>query len=366
VPSEPRGRVHGGLDLEELRAKGIPGETLLDFSVNVNPYGPTPAMREAIRNAAIERYPDPTATLARRALARAWSIAVENIVLGAGAAELLWAIVRATVRPGEPLVVVEPTFSEARAAADAVGAMVHEVRATEDASFRHEPGRLVDAVKETRARLVYLCAPNNPTGVAWPIGEIASLVRACPDALFVVDQSFLSLSDRHEDAAVGLPENAVLVRSLTKDHAIPGTRVGAAIASPALAIKLERLRPAWSTGAATQAAAVVAADEQDFVRESRARLLADRTALTAGLTDVGVRWIASSTVFVLVRVGDARTVRARLLERHGILVRDCSSFGLPHYIRIAVRGVADNTRLLSALGACLSASSGAIGINGAT
>jgi histidinol-phosphate/aromatic aminotransferase/cobyric acid decarboxylase-like protein len=231
----------------------------------------------------------------------------------------------------------------------AVGAVVHEVRAHEGESFRQGPASLVQTVNQRRARLVYLCAPNNPTGLAWPIGEISSVIRACPDAMFIVDQSFLSLSDRHEDAAVGLPDNAVRVRSLTKDHAIPGARLGAILATRSFATRLEHLRPAWSTGAATQAAAIAAAAEQDFVADSRVRLLADRAALVQALASLGLASVPSSTVFVLVRVDDARRVRARLLERHGILVRDCSSFGLPEHIRVAARGLADRTRLLEAL-----------------
>ena len=347
-------RVHGGPDLEELRFLGIAPDTLLDFSVNVNPYGPTKFMRDAIRNAAIERYPDPIAIAARGALARAWHVDPATVVLGAGAADLLWLITRTIVRPGEPVVLAGPTFSEARAAAETVGAIVHEVRATDEDGFRQNPARLVQSVTERRARLVYLCAPNNPTGLAWPILEIASLIGSCPDALFVVDQSFLSLSERYRDADVRLPDNAVCVRSLTKDHAIPGARVGAAIATPELARRLEGSRPAWSTGAVTQAAAVAAATEQDFVAESRARLLADQEALSGGLRAIGLSPVQSSTVFVLVRVGDARGVRAALLHHDGILVRDCASFGLPDYLRFAARPTSDRDRLLSALRAHLS------------
>jgi histidinol-phosphate/aromatic aminotransferase/cobyric acid decarboxylase-like protein len=347
------GRTHGGADLEELRAAGVEPGALLDFSVNVNPYGPTAFMRDAIRNAAIERYPDPTAALARAALARVWDVDPGTVVLGAGAADLLWTISRATVRAGEAVVLAEPTFSEARAAAEAGGAVVHEVRSTEYESFLHDPARLVDTVLNHQARLVYLCAPNNPTGLAWPISEIASVVRRCADSLFVVDQSFLSLSERHEDAAVGLPANAVRVRSLTKDHGIPGARVGAAIAAPALAMRLQGMRPAWSTGAVTQAAAIAAAGEQGFVAESRDRLLGDQAALGGGLRTLGLSPLPSSTVFTLLRVGDARSVRAPLLRRHGILVRDCASFGLPDHVRLAARPAADRERLLTALGSVL-------------
>lgn len=342
-------RVHGGPDLRELREAGLAPEALLDLSVNVNPHGPTPLMRDAVRNAAIERYPDPTATAARDALAGIWDVDPDAIVLGAGAAELLWAVTRARVREGQPVVIAEPTFSEARAAAEAVGAVIHEVRAREDAGFRHDPDLLARTVLERRASLVYLCAPNNPTGLAWPAAEIGALVERCPDALFVVDQSFLSLSDRPEDAAVPLPPNAVRVRSLTKDHAVPGARVGALIATPAFARTLERLRPAWSTGAATQAAAIAAAAEQDFVARSRAGLLQDRTALIEDLRVIGLSPVPSSTVFVLVRVGDAQEVRARLLRHHGILVRDCASFGLPDHVRIAARGAAERRAVTDSL-----------------
>ncbi|MDB4983003.1 MAG: putative Histidinol-phosphate transaminase [Myxococcales bacterium] len=342
-------RVHGGPDLDELRAARISPESILDFSVNVNPYGPTPRMRDAIRNAAIERYPDPTAGPARVALARLWDVAPEGVVLGAGAADLLWTLTRAAVRAGESVVVAGPTFSEARAAADAVGAIVHEVRATAEAAFRHDPEQLAREIHARRARLVYLCAPNNPTGRAWPLPELSALVGDCPDALFAIDQSFLSLSERHADAAVALPDNAVRVRSLTKDHAVPGTRVGAALTTPALASRLERMRPAWSTGAATQAAAIAATEEQAFVVECRARLLDDRTALLEGLRALGLSPCSSSTVFVLVRVGDACAVRGRLLHDARVLVRDCASFGLPEHVRIAARGAADRARLLEAL-----------------
>jgi histidinol-phosphate/aromatic aminotransferase/cobyric acid decarboxylase-like protein len=324
---------------------------LLDLSVNVNPYGPTTFMREAIRGAAIDRYPDPSAALARGALGRLWDADPEAVVLGAGAAELLWTITRASVRAGEHVIVAEPTFSEAHAAAAAVGAIVHAVRAAEDQGFRHDPRRLVEAVRARRARLVYLCAPNNPTGLAWPIAALAEVIGGCPDALFVVDQSFLSLSEQAGDAALALPANAVRVRSLTKDHAIPGTRVGAAIATRAFAEVIERSRPAWSTGAATQAAAVAAAAaaEQDFVAASRKRLLGDRTALVEGLRALGLSPLPSSTVFVLVRVAGARTVRDDLLRDHAILVRDCSSFGLPDHLRIAARPAPERERLLAAL-----------------
>jgi len=344
-------RAHGGPDTDELRALGLDPRSILDFSVNVNPYGPTDFMREAIRSAAIERYPDATAAPARAALGGLWSVDAARIVLGAGAAELLWTVVRAVVRARDPVVIVEPTFSEARAAAESAGATVHEVRAMAETGFQPDPARLIEAVPRLDARLVYVCTPNNPTGLAWPAAALADVIARCPRAVFLVDQSFLSLSDGHADAAVELPANAVRVRSLTKDHAIPGARVGALVATPALARLFETARPAWSAGAITQAAATATAApaEQSFVAESRARLLADRTALADDLRGLGWTVFPSSTTFVLVRPPDARAIRARLLREHGILVRSCASFGLPDHLRLAARPAKDRARLIAAL-----------------
>jgi histidinol-phosphate/aromatic aminotransferase/cobyric acid decarboxylase-like protein len=341
-------RTHGGTDLSELRSLGLAPDEILDFSVNVNPYGPTTFMRDAIRNAAIERYPDPHAIHARDALAAVWQVDLSCVVLGAGAAELLWAITRAMIRPGDHVVVAGPTFSEVGFAAAAAGATVHEVRASEN-SFRLDPKRLLRAIVASEARLVYLCTPNNPTGQAWPVAQTVDLARQCADTLFIVDESFLSLSEQHGDAFERLPDNTIRIRSLTKDHGIPGARVGAAIATPGLVRRIEATRPAWSTGAITQAAATAAAAEQGFVAESRSLLLDDRVALSEGLRMIGLSPLPSRTIFVLVPVGDARCLRTRLLSEDKILVRDCSSFGLPGYLRIAARPAPQSARLLSAL-----------------
>jgi histidinol-phosphate aminotransferase len=348
MASDDGARIHGGLNLAELQSLGLAPAAILDFSVNVNPYGPTAYMRAAIRNAVIERYPDPHAVEARGALAAAWQVDPERVVLGAGAAELLWAVTRATVGPGDRVVLAGPTFSEARFAAMAAGATVQEVWASRD-TFRPDPERLHRAIVATEARLVYLCTPNNPTGQSWPMEQTIGLVNACTQVLFIIDESFLSLSEQHADAFEQLPDNVVRIRSLTKDHAIPGVRVGAAIATPLLVRKIEATRPAWSTGAIIQAAATAAAAEQRFVAESRSRLLEDRAALSEGLRTIGLAPLPSQTMFVLVPVGDATALRARLLANDKILVRDCSSFGLPGYMRIAARSAPDRVRLLSAL-----------------
>lgn len=345
-------RAHGGPVAAELSALGIVAGDVLDFSVNVNPYGPAPAMRAAIAGAPIDRYPDSTASVARAALAEACGVGAERIVLGNGAAELLWTLARVLIGPGRAVVMVEPTFSEFRAAAGAAGARLVDWRADSATGFALGPAALATIAETARAReaaAIYLCAPNNPTGAAVRTRDIASLAERLPGVTLVVDQSFLSLSEHHADAAADLPANVVRVRSLTKEHAIPGVRVGYLIATPAIAAAVESSRPAWSTGAAAQAAAIASVSLAPFVADSRQRMLADRRALAGALHELHLAPVPTCTTYFVVATGDAARLRHALLVRHRILVRDCASFGLPAYLRLAARPAADRERLLAAL-----------------
>jgi histidinol-phosphate aminotransferase len=342
-------RVHGGPQDSELRALNIDPKALLDFSVNTNPYGPCPAMVEAVRAAPIDRYPDPTARATREVMARALDVSPDEIAVGNGAAELLWTLARALVRPGTKVLMVEPTFCEFRAAAAAAGADITEWRATPEHSFAIDLDAVAARVLAEKSEIVYLCTPNTPTGAGLPATDVARWAEANPQCVVVLDQSFLSLSERFADAAVAMPPNVVRIRSLTKDHAIPGVRIGYLIAQRALVERVEEQRPAWMTSAMAQAAAVTACSEQAFVDDSRRKILADRDQLAAEITRLGFATVPSTAGFFLVHAGRASELRQRLLVRHHILVRDCASFGLPAYIRLASRPLADRTRLVNAL-----------------
>ena len=347
---------HGGLQEAELRALGLSPDAVLDFSSSTNPYGPDPAVVRALESARIDRYPDPTALRAREALAERCGVAASQIVLGNGAAELLWSLARCLLAAGESALIAEPTFSEFRSAASCIGARVEEWRSRPEESFALDLEALsaralcaASAGPLGAPRAVYLCSPNTPTGTTLPAATIAGWAARHSASTIVLDQSFLSLSERWQDADVKLPGNVVAVRSLTKDHGIPGVRLGYLIGPAALCHALESSRPAWSTSALAQAAALACCGSGEFVRESRERLLDDRRRLAADLAGIGIESVPSQANFLLARVPQSSELRARLLGRHQILVRDCASFGLPGFLRLGARPAADRARLLAAL-----------------
>src|SRR5579872_108424 len=254
--------LHGGLLDDELDALGLHADDVLDLSVNVNPYGPCPSVRRALAEAKIHRYPDPRAAAARKAFAARVGVPVDRVALGSGAVDLMWTLARATLAPGDRVLVVEPAFSEMRAAASRAGAVIVEHRTTPDNDFAIDLAALDADVTTSRPRLVYACSPSNPAGVCTPLAALEDLAHRHPAALFVVDVSFLSLSVRCAEHAEPRDASVVWLRSLTKDHALAGLRVGAALAPPEIVAALERERPPWSINALAQAAVrAVATDE---------------------------------------------------------------------------------------------------------
>ncbi len=342
-------RVHGGLHDAELAQLGLGADDVLDFSSSTNPYGPAPNMLRALQEAAIGRYPDSTGLRAREALSHSLGVGRDQVVLGNGAADLLWSLARVWLDPGARALLVEPTFSEFRLAARAVGAQLSEWRSLAEQDFRVDLASVAERVAGSKASVLYLCSPNTPTGATLAVTEVQAFASAHPELRIVLDQSFLSLSEHHADVALPLPPNVACVRSLTKDHGIPGVRVGYVLATPTLCRAIENARPAWTTSAFAQAAVLASCECHAFVRESRERLLEDRRALALDLTRLGLPVFPSTTTFLLARLPHIGALRPRLLARHRVVVRDCASFGLPGFMRLGAKPQPARERLIEAL-----------------
>lgn len=342
-------RVHGGPNDGELQALGLRREHVEDLSASTNPYGPSPTMLAALRGVDVSHYPDSESRNARMVLAKHLNVDVNSLVLGNGAAELLWTLREVLPEIHRGVVIAEPTFCEFRAACVAGGLPVSELRASAEEGFQIELHSLARVAKEKGARVVYLCSPNTPTGLALSASTVAVWATAHPELSVVLDQSFLSLSDRFAEAAEEMPRNVIRVRSLTKDHGIPGVRVGYLLAAAPLARAIASQRPAWTVSAAAQAAAEVSVSDEAFVAESRNRLALGRQWLHEQLCGLGLKPIASTAPFLLVPVANAAFLRTRLLKSHGVLVRDCESFGLRNYLRFSVRKPPALNRLVDAL-----------------
>jgi histidinol-phosphate aminotransferase len=335
--------VHGGFDSTRVHGD------LLDFSANVNPFGPSPLIWDAMRTVDVARHPDPRAASLRAALAEMEGVELDQLLVGNGSIELIYHLTTAYLRPGDPVLIVEPTFGEYAIAAAIMGAQIVPWRLDPDEGFELDLDRLLRLVRRVNPRLIFLCNPNNPTGAFVGREQVERLLGECPGALLVLDESFIRFVAQAwcSRDLLGLGNLAIL-RSLTKDYALTGLRVGYALADRAIIAALAKVQPPWSVNALAQAAAHAALRDEAHLRASLVGLASAKADLVRDLLQLGLAPRPSRTHFFLLPVGSAAEWSRRLLV-HNILVRDCSSFGLPTFVRVATRQVADNARLVAAL-----------------
>ncbi|MBI2832168.1 MAG: histidinol-phosphate aminotransferase family protein [Chloroflexi bacterium] len=341
--------THGGIDYGELSKLGIAPESVLDFSVSINPFGLPPGLEEALCRVHIHDYPDSGAIELRQALGRKLGIASENIIAGSGSTELIRLIALAYFGPGDKVIIPQPTYSDYEVACQLVDAQVLKQYTSEEMNFQLDVKELIDSIKGHRPKGVFLCNPNNPTGSYLSREEAEEILAVAGDALLVLDEAYIAFT---EDAWSSLDlvgsGNLIIVRSMTKDYALAGLRLGYAMSSEPVISALRRVSPPWNVSSLAQKAGIFALEADAYLRECGAKLKDAREFLKNGLIDLSLTPLPSQTNFFMVEVDDAAGFRQALLKE-GILVRDCTSFGLPRYVRMAPRTMPECQRLLEAV-----------------
>lgn len=340
---------HGGINYLELERLGIQPESIIDFSVNSNPFGPLPSVTQALAGVSIDRYPDSEATELRRALAVKLGVDTANILVGSGSVELLRLLALSYLGREELVIIPQPTFGEYEVACRLVSARLLKPWAEREANFRMKTSDLVKLIRTHLPKAIFLGNPNNPTGQYLSREEVTDIVKAASESLVVIDEAYINfVNDAWSSLGLIKKGNVVLLRSMTKDYALSGLRLGYAVADKPIISDLRRVQPPWSVNAVAQKAGLLAVKEDGYLEECRAKLQEARNFLVTELISLGLFPLPSQTNFFLVEVGDAKQFRQTLLERR-ILVRDCASFGLPKYIRLAVRTLPQCQQLIAAI-----------------
>ena len=340
---------HGAFDYDELAQINLSDDDVIDFSVNSNPYGPPSQVHEAIAKVALDRYPDKECLALRHKLAERHNCEIENIVVGNGTAELLLLIAMAFIQPNDNVLIIEPTFGEYERVSKLAGASVHKFKTALEDGFELKIDDYMALMKDKK--VVFECNPNNPTGLIAPDYHVNKFLNAYPDTLYVMDCAYYNFVHPNYwmDSIVSkLSDNLLTVFSLTKDFALAGLRLGYAVGHPDVIEAIRRMRPAWNVNSLAQAAGLAVLDSGAWLVDTVKQLHHDKENLIAGLEGLGYKPLQSAVHYFLLNVGDAKRFRSQLLQ-HKIMVRDCTSFGLPEYIRISTCIPEDNAKLLSAI-----------------
>jgi histidinol-phosphate aminotransferase len=267
------------------------------------------------------------------------------VVVGNGSTELIRLITQLALQPGEETLELSNTFGEYAVATRLAGGISRQFAIQPETPFFGDD--LQRSLQEVRPRICWLCSPNNPTGHALPPEEIAAVTRNAPETLFVLDEAYCDLLSAPQWTPELLADgNLLVLRSMTKAWGMAGLRLGYTLGSVELMHILRTAKPPWNVNACAQEAGIAALGDSEHFARTLALLREQKAVLTGALSEMGWQVLPSAAAFFLVKVGAARDIRRQLLSR-GCLVRDCTSFGLPDYIRISPRLPEQNARLLS-------------------
>jgi threonine-phosphate decarboxylase len=353
--------THGGNVYRAAQELRLPVERILDFSASINPLGPPAVARRAIRSALkqIMHYPDPDCRQLRQALAQQCGVDPGMILVGNGSTELIHLLPRALAI--KSALIVGPTFEEyARALQDA-GSTVRYVQARREERFRPPVTEVLQALCTRRPRFdaVFVCNPNNPTGqvITRPMmRELAEVIERRQSWL-IVDEAFIDYCQNQSVVSLlSAHPRIVVLRSLTKFYAMPGLRVGYLLGASKVVDQMKDRQPPWSVNSLAQAVSCAVLRDRAYEMKSRTFMANERSRFMKELRSLpGVRVYSSVSNFVLIELPDwsSAGLVADRLAAEGLLVRDCSTLpGLSaRMIRVAVRTVKENRRLMGTLGA---------------
>jgi histidinol-phosphate aminotransferase len=353
VPYEP------GKPVEEVRREqGV--ARVVKLASNEGPYGPFQAAQEAIARAALElnRYPDGGAYRLRHALAERHGVRYEEVTVCAGADAVIGYTALATLDPGDEIVTGWPSFPSYVLDPLKVGAVPVQVPLKDE---RFDLDAILDAITE-RTKLVFIAAPNNPTGTTTTRGELDEYFERIPErVLTVVDQAYFEYIE-DPDYFDAIEEHfkagrrVLVLRTFSKIYGLAGLRVGYGVGPEELVSAIGKVRRAFDVTSAGQEAALASLDGDAEVARRRSsnreamRLLED-VLRAQGFEPAG----PAVANFVFVRVGDAQALNDALM-REGVCVRPLASFGAPDALRITAGTPEEIAVLAEALAAVAPAS----------
>jgi threonine-phosphate decarboxylase len=348
---------HGGDVYLLARTLGVNLADLLDFSASINPLGFPPGLIEAVQEALPEivHYPDRRSLKLCAALAAYHHLTPEEILVGNGSTELIYLVARA-LRPRRGLIVT-PAFSEYEHALNLarVPAAFHPTGESHQFALQEVP--------EVQAGdLVFLAHPASPSGVLLdPELFLRVAVRVeVAGAYLLLDEAFVDFVEvASMKLHLGQFPHLLILRSFTKFFGIPGMRLGFLLGAPALVARLSGEQEPWSVNTMAQAMGRACLADSDYISRTRTLIQREREFLLDRLLALpGLTPFPGAVNYLLVKLTrpgvSAATLREQLLA-HRIVIRDASNFrGLDErFFRIAVRGRAENERLLAALEECL-------------
>ena len=348
--------VHGG-NIDELsRSFNLDKDRLIDFSANINPLGINENVKEVIIKSLneVERYPDITYFQLKSAISKFEGVENKDIVLGNGAAEVIFNLVRA-IKPKKVLIPA-PTFGEYEEAVLSVGSEIKDFYLQEDKNWIIDEE--INNYINDDIDMVFICNPNNPTGTLTSKDVLINTIKkaSLTNTIVVIDESFLDfIREVEEYSVINLINefsNVFIIKSMTKLFAIPGIRIGYGICkNKELLKKIEEISVPWNINILAEKAAICSLKEEEYIDKTISYIKEEKEYLFKELNKLkDIKVFKPSVNFIMFKLEKEMDLKLELMKRN-IIIRSCNNYkGLnDNYYRVAVRKREENKKLIQAL-----------------
>jgi len=348
-------QIHGGNIAEIGRKYNLKEDAIIDFSSNINPLGYPRGIQALIRREGhkIVRYPDTNSTELKQEIARRLNLDEKTLLVGNGSIEFIYLIPR-VFKPQCVLIPI-PTFIEYEKSLLSIACKLRHIPLEEE-HFRVNIDEIIKFL--SGVNIVYLCNPNNPTGVLLPESEVKRLLVKAEErgVLVVVDEAFMDFADNQSVTdEVKRRKNLIVIKSLTKFFGIPGLRLGYLVSNSEIIDKMNHYKEPWTVNILAQKIGMACLKDEKFILKTKRFIDRERKYLLTELSKLkGLKPYNSSTNYLLVKIvrsGLSSDMLYEKMSRQGVVIRDCRSFrGLgDKFVRVAVKRRRENNLLIKKL-----------------
>ena len=362
-------RGHGGNIYALAQEVGCTPSDIIDMSSNVNPLGPPPGLVDFLRDnlKCLTALPEVDSAGIRQDFAARYGLDPERVLAGNGTTQIIYSLPQAL--GSRKALVLAPAYADYADACALHGVecvclisrLTSRLNSPGADSFSYTISQIIEAIETSGADLVFICNPNNPTGVFMPPANIVEICGRFPQVKFVIDESYLPFVGQGESLSLIHQtdlSNIIVLNSMSKIFKIPGLRIGLAVSAPSLINQLEPYILPWSSNSLSQIAVHWLMTHQpevrDFVSQTVESLEKEKSFFKKELAALEVvKLLPSSTSFILAVLEEPLKAEevCHHLGQQRLLIRNCANFaGLSsQYIRISLKSRRENALFATAM-----------------
>lgn len=353
---------HGANLFDLAKELHIEKSSIMDFSSNINPFGSSVKAKKAVAENmdAVSIYPDPDYVNLKKSISEYASCSPENIILGSGATELISKYI-SFINPKNALLIC-PAYSEYERELNKHNCNIYKYLAQKEKDFKIDIHDLVDTINNNHCDFLILCNPNNPTGFAFTNEEV-KFILSSTSCYVMVDETYVEFTDKAKYSCSQLIDSfskLFVIRGTSKFFSTPGIRLGYALLSDKdVHQKIQDTLDLWNINIFASMMGEIMFVDNDFISSTVDKIKKERDYLTNSLKSLnGVKVYDSFGNFILCEISSKAVTSASLYDsmtKKGIIIRDCSSFGLGDYFfRVCVLKHDENEKLIAELTKALS------------